>query len=370
MKQLYILLFLCTTLTATAGSRVYHAIVASDGSGNHTSLQAAIDAVPEGNLCQYLIYVKAGTYREHVFIPAGKNRLSIIGEGMDKVFITDDRKSGGPDAVPVDEGATVVVHASDITFQGIAFVNSHGVEKKDGPQALALYAKGDRIALDHCAIMSYQDTFRTSEAENGRNYVRRCLIMGGVDFIYGSGNAWFEECTIKVNRKHGGWIVAPKHRAATRWGYVFSRCTLTADGNPEETSILLGRPWHHQPQTVFLNTRSEIKIPAEGWEPRMNGLPSVFAEYNTTDSRGKPIDLSKRINRYYRVDEHKDTIRCTAKHILTAYEAAQYTVANVMGGDDNWQPERIFADDNRSSGYIISGGRKVAVNRYGCFNRD
>ena len=353
-----------------AAHKVFHMVVAADGSGDFTSVQAAIDAVPDNNLNQCLIFIKAGTYKEHVFIPQDKGRLSIIGEGRDVVFITDNQKSGGSEAVPVDKGATVVVHASDVTFQGISFVNSYGVQAEDGPQALALYAKGDRIALDHCAILSYQDTYRTSESDNGRNYVSNSLILGAVDFIYGSGNAWFENCTIKINRKSGGWIVAPKHRDTTRWGYVFNHCTLTADGNPAETSILLGRPWHHQPQTVFLNTRAEITIPAEGWCPHMNGLPKVFAEYNTTNTNDTPLDLSKRINRYYRFDEKGDTIWCTAKQILSAQEAARYTIEAVMEGDDHWNPQQLFKPAKHPIGYVTINGRKVAVNQYGCFSRE
>lgn len=357
------------SMAGWANKNPYHAVVAADGSGDYTSVQAAIDAVPDGNLCQHLIYIKAGVYKEHVYIPLGKSHLSLIGEGADCVIISDNQKSGGPKAVPVDKGATVVIHANDVVLQGISFVNSYGVEAKDGPQALALYAKGDRIAIDHCRILSYQDTYRTSEADNGRNYVSHSTIMGGVDFIYGSGNAWLEQCVIKINRKSGGWIVAPKHRPETRWGYVFNSCTLTADGNPAETSILLGRPWHHQPQTVFLNTRSEITIPAEGWCPHMNGLPSVFAEYNTMGANGKPLDLSGRISRYYRFNEIRDTIWCTAKNILTAEEAALYTVEAVMGGDDHWNPELIFQPTEQPIGYVTIDDKRLPVNQYGCFKR-
>lgn len=369
IKSILVLLFLGLSLSAQAGRKVYNAVVDIKGHGDYRSVQAAIDAVPEQNLNQYLIYIKAGTYREHVFIPLGKDHISLIGEGCDRVFITDDKKSGGPNAIPVDKGATMVIHANDVTLQGISIVNAYGVEAKDGPQALALYAKGDRIALDHCGIMSYQDTYRTSEADNGRNYVSNSLILGAVDFIYGNGNAWFEHCTLKINRKSGGWIVAPKHKPETRWGYVFNRCTITADGKPQETTIWLGRPWHHQPQTVFLNTHSEINLPAEGWYPTMNGLPSVFAEYNTMDADGKPLDLSRRINRYYRLDEKKDTIWCTAKNILTADEAAAYTVEQIMGGDDHWNPAEIFDYSDKPVGFVIIDNKRRPVNRYGCFQR-
>lgn len=369
-KSLLLLAFIFSVISARGADRVFNAIVAQDGSGDYTSVQKAIDAVPENNISQYLIYIKAGTYKEHVFIPLSKCHVSLIGEGSDRVVISNDKVSGGPKALPVDKGATVVVHANDVVFQGITIENSYGVQAEDGPQALAFYAKGDRIALDHCALLSYQDTYRTSEAVNGRNYLSNSLILGAVDFVYGSGNAWIDKCIIKINRKAGGWIVAPKHKHETRWGYVFNNCTITADGNPEETSIWLGRPWHNEPKTVFLNTRAEITIPAEGWYPTMAGLPSVFAEYNTMDADGKPLDLSKRISRYYYLDAKKDTVWGMAKNILTDKEAARYTVDAVMGGDDNWQPEHIFQYNGSPIGFVTIDGKQVAVNSYGCFQRE
>lgn len=371
MRRYFVIICLLSFyfISIKVAAQVYNSIVAADGSGDYATVQAAIDAIPENNLSQHLIYIKAGVYNEHVFISRDRGRLSLIGEGCDRVIITDNKKSGGPEALPVDLGATVVIHANDVTLQGISFVNSYGVEAEGGPQALALYAKGDRIAIDHCQILSYQDTYRTSEADNGRNYISNSLILGAVDFIYGSGNAWLEQCTIKINRKSGGWIVAPKHPAVTRWGYVFNHCTLTADGNPAETSILLGRPWHHRPKTVFLYTRSEITIPEAGWCPRMNGLPEVFAEYQTTDANDNLMDLSKRINRYYRIDEKNDTIWCTAKNVLTPEEAINYTIEAVMSGDDHWDPVRIFQPSVAPIGYVIVDNKKLPVNQYGCFER-
>ena len=101
----------------------------------------------------------------------------------------------------------------------------------------------------------------------------------------------------------------------------------------------------------------------------MGGLPSVFAEYNTMDADGKPLDLSKRINRYYRIDEKKDTIWGTAKNILTEKKAAQYTVFSVMGGDDHWDPVRIFLPAKQPIGYVMVNGSRLPVNKYGCFER-
>lgn len=93
IKSILVLLFLGLSLSAQAGRKVYNAVVDIKGHGDYRSVQAAIDAVPEQNLNQYLIYIKAGTYREHVFIPLGKDHISLIGEGCDRVFITDNKKN-------------------------------------------------------------------------------------------------------------------------------------------------------------------------------------------------------------------------------------------------------------------------------------
>lgn len=92
IKNRIIWLFLCIAINTQATAKVYHSVVAVDGSGDYTSVQAAIDAMPENNLNQYLIYIKAGTYKEHVFIPLNKGHLSLIGEGSDRVIITDNKK--------------------------------------------------------------------------------------------------------------------------------------------------------------------------------------------------------------------------------------------------------------------------------------
>jgi pectin methylesterase-like acyl-CoA thioesterase len=319
-------------------ARLYDAVVAQDGAGDYSTVQAAIDAAPAGRTTPYLIFIKAGTYKEHVDIPATKPYLHLIGQGYDKVFITDNKLCGGDNALSVDVGATVVDHASNGYFEGVSFVNSWGKEQNAGPQALALYTMDDRIVLNKCGLYSYQDTYLTTKTCNYRHYVKDCFIEGAVDFIYGQGNVYFDHCTLNIVRTSGGYIVAPNHAAATTWGYVFMNTTITAPGTPSETSIWLGRPWHDSPKTVYINTIAKVTIPAAGWYQTMSGIPTIWADYNTMDANGNPIDLSMRNNYYYYVDDNGDTIRGYAKNHLTDEEAASYTIKNVLSGNDAWQP--------------------------------
>lgn len=322
-------------------ARVYDAVVAQDGTGDYTTVQAAIDAAPADRISPWLIFIKAGKYKEHVDIPENKPYLHFIGQGKDVVEITDDKLCGGDNALHVDLGATFVARSSDLYFEGISFVNSYGVEQNAGPQALALNTKNDRVVFKDCGMYSYQDTWITPSLSNCRGYVKNCFIEGAVDFIYNNGDYFFDECTLNIVRKEGGYIVAPSHDANSKWGYVFMNNTITAPGVPSETSVWLGRPWHNQPKTVFINTTAEVTIPATGWYETMGGIPAVFAEYNTMDKDGNPVDLTHRNTYYWYTDDSGQKVEGYAKAVLTAEEAAEYTIKNVLRGTDNWQPEII-----------------------------
>lgn len=318
--------------------RLFDVIVAADGSGDYTSLQDAIDAAPAGRVKPWLIFVKNGQYQGHVDIPKTKPMMHIIGQDRDKTVILDDKLCGGPNALHVSAGATVVVNSNDCMFENITLENSYGHEKKDGPQALALNTTGDRTIFNNVAMLSYQDTWITPSTSNYRAYVRNSFIEGAVDFIYNSGNIYIDNTTLYITRKSGGYIVAPSHAADVEWGYVFNNCTITAPGVPSETSVWLGRPWHNSPKTVFLNTRAEVTIPATGWYETMGGLPAIWADWNTMDADGNPVDLSQRRDTYYYTDASGERVYGTAKNHLTDEEAAAYTIANVLSGSDSWQP--------------------------------
>ncbi len=321
-------------------ARLYDAIVAQDGSGDYATLQAAIDAAPNQRAKPWLIFVKNGQYKEHIDIPATKPYLHIIGQDRDKAVILDNRLSGGDNAYSVDPGATVVVKGANTFFENITLENSYGHEKLAGPQALALNTQADRVALNNVALLSYQDTWITSSTSNNRHYIKNSLIEGAVDFIYNSGNVFLDGDTIEINRPSGGFIVAPSHDANVKWGYVFMNNIIRPRKGIEVTDVWLGRPWHNSPKTVFINTQTYVNIPAAGWFDHMGGLPSLWADYNTVDAKGNPVDLSQRRDTYWK-EVNGEKVYGKAKNHLTAEEAAQYTIKNVMGGTDGWQPDLL-----------------------------
>lgn len=344
--------FSFTVMNKTQPSaRLFNAIVAQDSTGDYVTLGEAIKAAPSNSGTPYLIFIKEGYYKEHLQID--QKNIHLIGQGADKVTITCDLLCGTTTdaSVPAEKqglhvsaGASVVVYGNDFYAEGISFENEWGITKKAGPQALALYTECDRALLYKCRLRSYQDTYLTSYSKSSnRHYLKDCLIEGAVDFIYGGGDVYFDHCDIYINRTSGGYITAPSHGADTKWGYIFMNNTIDA---PVQTSVYFGRPWHNAPKVSFVNTTlgKNLSIYAAGWYQTMGAIPAIFADYNTMDVEGNPVDLSNRNDYYYYYSDDAKTqkVEGYAKKTLTDEEVAQYTLRNVLLGSDNWMPASII----------------------------
>lgn len=194
--------------------------------------------------------------------------------------------------------------------------------------------------MNNMKLRSYQDTWYTGGSDSHRAFITNSWVEGAVDFFYGKGDVMIMNDTVNIVRKSGGYIVAPNHGKDAKWGYVFLNNVITAPGDPSQTSVWLGRPWHEYPKTLFINTKALVTIPATGWYETMGGLPALWAEYNTMDKNGNPVDLSQRRTEYYCTDADGNKVYGHSETaVLTAEQAAQYTVKNVCGQDDAWNSE-------------------------------
>jgi pectinesterase len=63
-----------------AFSQVKSIVVAQDGTGNFTTVQAAINAVADSNKSVTNIYIKKGVYKEKLTLPEAKMNVHFIGE--------------------------------------------------------------------------------------------------------------------------------------------------------------------------------------------------------------------------------------------------------------------------------------------------
>lgn len=87
-------------LTSTS-SVTPDSVVALDGSGNHKSIQTAIDEAPTNSSKRYVIRIKAGIYVEQVKVPRDKTNVTLLGDGAGMTIITGNR------SVAVDQTSTI-----------------------------------------------------------------------------------------------------------------------------------------------------------------------------------------------------------------------------------------------------------------------
>lgn len=335
--------------TALPKAKLFDAVVAKDGSGDYTSIRAAVKAAPKNRVEPWIIFVKNGTYEELVRVAKDQPYISLVGEDINKTILKFSITSNGGherDNVNFKEaegqGPVLVTNAPNFYLHNMTVINSWGYDKQAGPQALALGSYADRFAIFNANLKSFQDTWQTGSDEH-RHYARRSYIEGAVDFIYCSGDMVLDSCTLGLCRD-GSVIVAPSHGAGVQYGYVF-RDTKIVSSKPGvlRTKNSYGRPWHNFPRTSFINTTwsKDVQFITAGWTDHMGGLPVVFAEYNTRNHKGEVVDLSKRNTYYYTGDKNNPTATCTAKAVLTKEEADALTVRTVLSGKDGWAPDKI-----------------------------
>ncbi|MGV3538300.1 MAG: pectinesterase family protein [Rufibacter sp.] len=333
------------TFTTQAQAPDVTKVVAQDGSGDYTTIQAAFDAVPNFYTGKYTIQVKPGTYYEKVILAREKVNVTLRGENPGNTIITYDDYAG-KNNLGTANSYSVAIEADDFTAVNMTFQNT---VKNDGTvgdqQAVALRSNGDRQAFYNCRILGYQDTYYAWGGRVvGRIYMKDCLIAGSVDFIFGRNVVVFENCTLRVNR-NGGVLTAASTEANTKFGFVFLNSKVETTGvgfdGVNITSFYLGRPWQAAPRTVFIGSELPATLNPAGWST-WNTTPALYGEYNNTGAGAST------------------TARSSISRVLTATEAAEHTVANIFKKETHpaysfdWVPEPVQ--------YTVTGSKEAVDN--------
>ena len=294
-RTLTILTALLGLLPLRAEMTLYR--VAADGSGDFTSVQAAVDAVPD-----YLkgdgveIFLAPGVYREKVMIPPTKERIYLHGEDAATTVIVWDDFAGriGRTGQPLGTNATGTLYccADDFMAENITVENAAG----EVGQACALVIDADRAAFVNCRLVGNQDTVYTY-GDGQRILFRGCHIEGTTDFIFGYGSCWFEDCT--VLSKRDSYVTAASTLEGRRFGYVFKNCRFVAA--PGVSRCYLGRPWRKYARTVLIDCELGSHIRPEGWhdwnKPYAHKT-AFYAEYGSTGpgAQGKRVGWARRLS--------------------------------------------------------------------------
>lgn len=342
-----------STLTANmeklpyASKQLYNFIIPDDG-----TLRDAITAANAASgTNRYYIFVRKGTYvtpddsvnvidctsvngktYPSVTVYLNRSNVSIIGEDRDASILTNnvtkDTYTGSYGAACPYEGLhksmvlNVNKNIKDTYIQDVTIKSSMG-DKLGRNSAYEDF--GDRTICYNIGMYGYQDTYYSG---GNRYYFENCLLRGATDYLCGKGDAYFYKCNLMVCAT-GAKIAVPS--SYKTYGYVFRDCTINQEKSGIDGNFTLGRPWGSgTPTARFLNTRMNAKPSAAGWDEMSGGYPRQFAEYNSIDSKGNAIDLSKR----------KTTFNSTYTNnpILTKEDYDTLTIQKVMGGTDNWDP--------------------------------
>ncbi|KAI3927022.1 hypothetical protein MKW92_052127 [Papaver armeniacum] len=294
--------------------------VAADGSGDFTTVSAAVAAAPLKSTKRYVIRIKSGVYRENVEVPKKKTNLMFLGDGRQNTIITGDKNV--VDGSTTFKSATVAVVGNGFLARGITFENTAGPSKH---QAVALRVGSDLSAFYECDMLAYQDTLYVHSL---RQFYINCLVAGTVDFIFGNAAVVLQDCDIHARRPNSGQknMVTAQGRTDPNQntGIVIqkSRIGATSDLLPVQSSFptFLGRPWKQYSRTVVMQTTiSNVIVPA-GWSEWAGtfALDTLFyAEYLNT---GPGAGTSGRVSwKGYRI-------------LTSASEATPFTVANFVAG--------------------------------------
>ena len=235
------------------------------------NLQAVFDSARPGQTIQ----LAEGEYRikSTVFTPG----LTICGAGADRTRIVWDDYAKKPDEHGVEFNTfrtwTLAVCADGVTMRDLSIVND-SLHPEEKGQEVALTVYGDGFTMERCRLTSTQDTLFLGplpadliERYDGflpdclrrdkrcRQRFDHCLIEGTVDFIFGCGEAVFEDCEIRSLRdaRDIGYAAAPAHARSQTEGFHFLNCRFTAEEGVTPGSVYLARPWRDYGLCVFEN---------------------------------------------------------------------------------------------------------------------
>lgn len=290
-----------------------------------------------------------------------KANVSIVGQSREGVKIFNH---------PIVEGIsyTSTIHvgktATDFYAEDISMENQFkywsSMNAGSGAgRAVVLWDQGQRTVMKNVSMMSWQDTYYSSNSNDDyRGYFENCAIGGVVDWLCGDGNIWFEKCDFVIRDRSGNNLAAPSQEKTQQWGYVFNECNVVPEIPLSQTESLkdktwtLARPWvsstDKSPACTFIHTKMSVLPKDQGWGPMGSGAILRFHENHTMDAGGTVLSLGARSLAACAPAAGSDDC------VMNDSEAAKYTIENVLGGSDSFTPkERTMQID------ALSGDNKL-----------
>jgi len=340
---------LSLSLYCGAGERA-DIIVAKDGTGSFSSIQAALDAVPENASRTWIILVRSGTYSEKLFIT--KSNVALVGEDMEttRIVYAELRRNWRKDHNDDDWGSAVInigkdVH--DVIFANLTVYNNYGAIYGDHDHSFAIRGgdKCTRIITVNCSIMADGgDTMSLWNTSSGMYYHAGCFFSGWVDYVCPRGWCYLTDCSFYgYNRTASIW-----HDGS---GDSTSKFVIRNSSFDGVSGFPLGRN-HREAQFYLLDCRFSANMLDRPIGPAFDTLKFRWP------------------GRYYYYDCHRDgaDFAWYADNLAKAYEGPlrESRVTALWTFKGQWDPERSmpavlpFASipAPRNDGYSINPGNR------------
>ena len=234
--------------------------VAQDGSGDFASIAEAVLVVPYEE--EALVQVGPGIYREKLVCE--KRCITLRGAGADKTKLVwgDGGKLPHKDGRPTHtfRSYTAFFSGETLCVEDMTIENDAGPGAKAG-QAVAAYVDSTRAVFRRVKLLGSQDTLFCAplpEKEREKDgflgprslaprkptaqYYTDCEIAGDIDFIFGGGDALFENCSFGQSRWAWLCVLELRFRLRLPAGQRLSGASVASRGQDGGAGLPSRRP--------------------------------------------------------------------------------------------------------------------------------
>lgn len=295
-------------------------------------------------------------YKDHVFYNGrsilSSDNISIIGQSQDSTIIYSDPRVCGLYRSPVFSISDNVkgTYMQDFTLEN-RFCNSMGNqpdaylitnEKVETGGAPSIVDNGYHTVAKYVTLKAHDGTYVSSPVKDQQtdNYYEDCQLWGMHYPLLRTGQTWWQnpKVVLRYNSHRPVRLSCIEHFSTQPWGYILKDGVFTAENaaarSRNENAFCLGTLVRYSPVQTLLNMKFDVASAAVGYDVRVQGGGEVirFHEYGSVSAAGVPVDLSTRSTSIFSPGAGSDD------YVLTASQAAEYTIENMFGSGEAYDP--------------------------------
>ena len=362
-----------------AGGANRYRILVPDGEYNVRGISPLVSTDVTGNLWgkdlngtpTKTVGLTMTDYKDHVFYNGrsilSSDNISIIGQSQDSTIIYSDPRVCGLYRSPIFSISNNVkgTYMQDFTLEN-RFCNSMGNqpdaylitnEKEETGGAPSIVDNGYHTVAKYVTLKAHDGTYVSSPVKGQQtdNYYEDCQLWGMHYPLLRTGQTWWQnpKVVLRYNSRRPARLSCIEHFSTQPWGYILKDGVFTAENaaarSKNENAFCLGTLVRYSPVQTLLNMKFDVASAAVGYNVRVQGGGEVirFHEYGSESAAGVPVDLSTRSTSIFSPGAGSDD------YVLTANQAAEYTIENMFGSDEAYDP-RVHTAQVDLDGVVLS----------------